>query len=291
MKTSALHICLACLAWAYASQALSLETLDGLEVAMPGDSDQAAEGVHLFGVSVKHGDKTWTARHRYNDFKTLKEKLGPDADSLPDAPFPGKFWWPFPSESRLASRREGLETWLLQVLEHPNCKDSWKEPLGDFLDEDSEIETTQSWSQKAQKANANVIQGWETTTDKFKKWYKDGLEHCKGDQKCAQAKERFDGMVATTKDKMKELKQMISSQTVLSSDVSKAKEDLDNLKASDAAVEAVDAAEKKYKEKEQEAIRGAEEIQELEEDMNELDEAAKATMENSLESTLTNAEL
>jgi hypothetical protein len=296
MQTTALHISLACAAMALGSQAdkygaASLATLDGLEVAMSGDADRAANGVQLFGISLKQGDKTWIVPHRYNDFKTLKGKLGPDADSLPDAPFPGKFWWPFPSESALVSRREGLEKWLKTVLEHPNSKESWKEPLTEFLDENSEIEQGKSWSQTAHMANASVFAGWKTTTDNLQKWYEDGLAQCQGDERCKAAKDRFDGFAKTINSKTQELKESISSYMVLSSDADKAKEELEELKASDATGEAVKAAEEKYEEKKQEAMKTAEEIQELEEDVKELDEAAKATMEKPLEEAYKSAEL
>jgi hypothetical protein len=157
----------------------SLETLDGLEVSMPGHKDREAHGVHLFGLYVKQGGRKWTVMHRYKDFQTLKGKLGPKADSLPDAPFPGRFGW-WPSQSMLEERRRGLEKWSQQVLLHQKSEDSWKQPLKEFFHPEAVIkgiyrEDDLSFAIGTQAASLETLDGLEVSIPGHKDREDDGV--------------------------------------------------------------------------------------------------------------------
>jgi len=293
MKTILVGTCLACFAMVYGTQAASLETLDDLEVSMPGTSDQAADAVYLFGINVNQGGKEWITRHRYNDCRVLKDKLGPEAESLPDAPFPAKLWWPWPTESMLVERRKGLEKWLQQVLEHPNIKESWKEPLQEFLHEEAVVDTYEKDKllNLAKTANDNVYSGWQKTATKLGEWYERGLAHCENDAKCKAAKDRFENMKKTITSKTEEVKEGMQEAKVLSDKADAARAHLEKLQETTENEEEVKAAEDKLETAEEKALDKLKEMEKLKDDVEELEENAETAMEKSLESTMVNTEL
>jgi hypothetical protein len=263
----------------------SLETADGLEVSMSGERDRRAEEFHLFGIEVKQGGKQWTVMHRYNDFKALKEKLGLEADSLPGAPFPSKFWSPFPSESKLAERRKGLEKWLQQVLQHPKGMDSWKQPLMDFLHQEAIIVTCHK---------DHIIKFAKTSTDRIEEWYREGLKHCQKNDRCKAAKQRYENMVQGIGGRMDRLRESVDELKALAENIDRTEKDLENLKAADAVVGApngaIRAAEEKHEQAMQSFANKFEEVHNLDEDTMKLVEAARASDGEEIGNTMAKTE-
>jgi hypothetical protein len=191
----------------------SLKTLDGLEVSMPGDRNESQGGIHLFGVNVKQGCHEWTVMHRYNDFDALKEKLGPRAESLLEAPFPGKFG--HFSESMLEGRRKGLENWLQQVLEqvlmHPKSAASWRRPLQVFLHREHREAGRVSCSKD------QLLRFAKATMDKIGEWYEEGKKHCP--ERCQAARAKYERMTQAFSERLQRLEDSIDELKALAEDV------------------------------------------------------------------------
>jgi len=91
--------------------------------------------VNFFAIDVTPDDGAappWRVMRRYNDFKALADRLGSQAYSFPDAPFPKKHVFGCIGPT-LEDRRRGLELWLQRAFEHPSSTGVWIRPLREFV--------------------------------------------------------------------------------------------------------------------------------------------------------------
>jgi hypothetical protein len=256
---------------------------------MPGSSDEYKAGVQLFGLDVKQGKEAWSVKHRYNDFRVLKDTFGPEADSFPEAPFPGKFMLPWLTDSMKADRRTGLEKWLKQAIQTAQTKDSWKLPLQEFLHSAAEI--GKHWKDYhmdiAQTVNEQSYSAWDKTATQLNIWYEQGLAQCEDDAKCKASKEKFASLSLTISAKAQEVKEGMGKYMDLTSVVDSAKAQLEKMKGTSSEMAAEEALEKAQKE----AVLQMQAVVDLKGDVAELSASAQATMENSLKRAVANTEL
>jgi hypothetical protein len=103
---------------------------------LPREAMDQRGDVNFFAIDITSEDSAvaspWRVMRRYNEFKTLADRLGSQAHSFPDAPFPGKHMFGCTGQT-LENRRRGLEVWLQRVFEHPASKGAWIGPLRDFV--------------------------------------------------------------------------------------------------------------------------------------------------------------
>jgi hypothetical protein len=149
------------------NQAASLETLDGLEVSTHRHCDQSADGVQLFGVSVKQGGQEWLVMQWYSDFFTLMGKLGPEA-----------------------------ENWLQQVFLHASSAESWEGPLQEFFHPEALT---------AICSIDSLLRFAKTALYKLGESYEEGLKYCHQNKRCKTAKDRFEKLKQRITEKMDSL--------------------------------------------------------------------------------------
>jgi hypothetical protein len=108
-------------------------------VQLPSAAMECRGDVNFFGIDVtpesmegSAATAPWRTMRRYNDFKDLADRLGPQTYSFRDAPFPKKHFFGCTGET-LENRRRGLEVWLQRVLRHPASTNVWIPALRDFL--------------------------------------------------------------------------------------------------------------------------------------------------------------
>jgi hypothetical protein len=314
----------ACATLLVGAQGSSVQSWDNLKIVMDGSADKEVDAVYLYGITVTSGGEKWTTYHRYNDFAALKKFLGTEADVIAAAPFPGKYFWFWPSAAMKDDRRKGLEKWLQEVaVRAAKVIDSWKEPLNEFLKKDSEIGKygRDPWMQFVELVKAKVEVGWATTKDrlmqlassvddtaqsswaatasKLQEWYDNGVAQCEGAESCkalsarlANMKSGVAEMAQTMVSKTEELKERIKEALALSKEADQADADLKKVKDSAGNnPEEVKAAEEKLAKAKEEVSKKIEEVEQLKEDVQDLEKSANAAMENSFENTVASLEL
>jgi hypothetical protein len=307
-----------------ATQGESIKDWKNVKVTMDGSADKDVDSVFQYGISVKSKGKEWTTFHRYNDFVALKTTLGAEADVIASAPFPGKYFWIWPSAAMKEDRRTGLENWLQQVVARASkVIESWKEPLNEFLKKDSEVgvygkdklmqfadsvhgsaqaswATTQDqWMQLVNSVNETAQSSWATTATKLQEWYDNGVAACEGNENCkglseqlANMKSGVAEMVKNIGTKTEEMNEKIVEAKALNEEVEKAEADLEKVKDSAGSnAEEVKAAEEKLIKAEEDASKKMQEVADLKEEVQELEQSCKATMENPFETAMSSVEL
>jgi len=103
-------------------------------IRLPPHAMELRGDVNFFAVDITpEGGDEWRVYRRYDDFHALANRLGSEARSFPDAPFPRKHMFGV-KDSKLDGRRRGLEVWLQRAFEHPLSAAMWIGPLRSFAE-------------------------------------------------------------------------------------------------------------------------------------------------------------